>query len=159
MGFRYTTIEQYSFTSHYRFQSCSLAFAASMMEAFGYDLVAVGGTKDALFCHNSTMEHIKRIDTKKASYAFGRHALETISKKSVKCSTVPSAMSPSAWYAVDPSRITKEVVAAVVEAACKARAKEAHKTDKTVNSCPFPYVLYDSPSQALAEFTRTMKQS
>lgn len=160
-SFAILPLSNHSYSSHYGFQSCSSSFATTMMASFGYHLIAVGGTKDALFCHNSSMQHIKELDAKKASYAFGRHAIRSYGANPTNTrqfeveDRVPSSIAPSRWYTVDSSKLTKRIIDPVIDAACQARAKGSQFTS---TSCPFPYVLSDSPSQALAEFAKVVRQ-
>jgi len=76
-------LSHYAYTVHYGFQSCSLAFAWALMKTYQYCLVSVGGTKDLIFVHESSMQGLVELDPEGTSQQFGsylvsqRHNVDT----------------------------------------------------------------------------------
>ena len=162
-AFAVLPLSAYSYTSHYGFQSCSLAFAVELLLRFGYKLVSVGGTKDALFCHESAMAggRLRELDARETSYAFSTHAILTYSANPSNArqfeveGRVPAAIAPSQFFAVDPALLTHDIMAQTMNASCVERALNAKIVAGA--SCPFPYVLSVNPASAVDAFIRAIK--
>ena len=162
-AFAVLPLSQYSYTSHFGFQSCSLAFAVELLQRFGYKLVSVGGTKDALFCHESAMAggRLRELDARETSYAFSTHAIRVYSANPSNArqfeleGRVPAAIAPSQFFVVDPALLTQDIMAQTMNASCVERALNAKIFFGA--SCPFPYVLSDDPASAVDAFIRALE--
>ena len=161
-AFAILPLSVYSYTAHYGFQSCSLAFAVELLRRFDYKLVAVGGTKDALFCHSSAVGgELRELDARQASYGFSTNAIRVYSANPSNArqfeleGRVPAAIAPSQFFDVDPHLLTHEIVALTLNASCIQRALLA--SFASVTSCPFPYVLSSTPALAVDELARAMR--
>ena len=160
-AFAILPLSAYSYTSHYGFQSCSLAFAVELLRRFDYKLIGVGGTKDALFAHESAMgDLLTELDAHATSYGFSTQAMVAYSANPSHSRQFevegrpPAAIVPSHFFAVDPARLTHDIMAATLNASCIMRAVNAGIAHTT---CPFPYVLSNSPAMAVDEFVRTIR--
>ena len=58
----HTHAHRYGYESHYGFQSCSLTLLHFVLAEYGYKLVSVGGTKDAIYVHQDSMNGLLELD-------------------------------------------------------------------------------------------------
>jgi hypothetical protein len=160
------------------FQQCSVSMLTVIVERYGYKLVSVGGTKDALYVQEGAVGgFVKEVDVAEAYHAFTACCLAQSNPSMTQYIvthprpgfTMPADLiPPTKWYdAVDSraqtlgsggSQLTARLdrsMSYFMTEACKMRAQPwASKTGNhdVPDVCPFGFVLNHDPNAAATEF-------
>jgi hypothetical protein len=160
------------------FHSCSAAMMTAIVETYGYKLVGVGGTKDTLFVHESSLGGGGVVEANMADsfFAFADCCLAESNPSMVAyLETTPAEFGftppkelppPSRWMQLADSRSTGEAprtaeasrlgdsIAHYMHAACRSAASKWSKAHpmSDPNGCAFDYVMGRDPKAAAVKF-------
>mmetsp|Transcript_21519 Transcript_21519/g.64022 ORF Transcript_21519/g.64022 Transcript_21519/m.64022 type:complete len:387 (+) Transcript_21519:257-1417(+) len=160
------------------FHSCSVAMMTAIVETYGYRLVGVGGTKDALFVHKSSIGGSGGVTEAYADASFFAFADCCLAEPNPSMAvyleknpaefgfTVPSGLPrPSQWMQLADPRPGKaqhttessQLAASIkhyMHAACRSAASKWSKEHPPSDpeACAFEYVMGQDAKTAAAEF-------
>lgn len=163
LSFGILPLVKYGYSAHAGFQSCSISMMNALAETYSYRLVSVGGTKDALFVHESVVPVFKVIDVWQSYDRFAgccwavpnpSNTRWLFTHQKVKLGMTP----PTEWLGMARKNNTQEALFSSVllymRHACLVRAQKSGLKSKT---CPFDFVFSSNPSQAAKEFIQTIQ--
>lgn len=158
-------IYRYGYEAHYGFQSCSLTMLNFILRRYRYALLAVGGTKDALYVYEESMAKLLELDMVTALNTFWNCCVASANPSNSKQLELEprnpdlqlGPIPPSQWFPTSFAqydfRNLMISIRTYLNAACLRRALNVGGSISGAE-CPFNYILSDNPDEAADEFIR-----
>ena len=157
------SIYRYGYEAHYGFQSCSLTMLHFILRRYGYSLISVGGTKDAIYVYEESMAGLLELDMVTAMNTFWSCCIASANPSNFKQLDLQpqdypfklGPIHPSQWFPTSFAqydfRNLMLSIRTYLNAACLRRASSVGATIGGAE-CPFNYILSDDPEGAADEF-------
>jgi len=172
IAFGVLPLPEYFYKFHYGFNTCSLSLMTHIAAIYGYTLVSVGGTKDAIFVLNDVLQSCCQplplmiahaLYMTCCNYPHGGNGGANWSKfcglqddkRPLPAVALETPQWPKAAYEGTSAGNYSSVLTSIrtyIEIACRLRDRTQHDT------CRFAYVLSDDPSAAAHEFIRKVTE-
>lgn len=138
-----------------------------ILQIYEYSLVCVGGTKDAIYVHKTSMDGLLELDMVTALNTFWGCCMASANPSNSKQLELEpqdfgfdlGPISPSQWFPASFAQFkTRDLMHSIrtyLDAACLLRASNAGALAETHGrKCPFEYILSNDPEAAADEFIR-----
>lgn len=156
-------IYRYGYEAHYGFQSCSLTMLHFILRRYGYILISIGGTKDAIYVYEDSMAGLLELDMVTALNTFWSCCIASANPSNFKQLDLETQdnrlelgpIPPSQWFPTSFAQYDfRNLMLSIriyLNAACLRRASNVG-APTSGTECPFNYILSDDPEGAADEF-------
>lgn len=136
-----------------------------LLRRYGYKLISVGGTKDAIYVHEESMAQLLELDMVTALNTFWDCCVASANPSNSKQLELepqdpdlnPGLIPPSQWFPASfvqyNFRNLMVSIRTYLNAACLRRASNVGES-VSGGRCPFGFILSDNPEEAADEFIR-----